>query len=325
MADVKRYVVSLPERATRATAAVAGGAIREVTDLLLPNAVRQSRLYQATVSRLLRIIIEMVGDVPGTYPQELMTARELAGRKTAGQAIEFAGLAAVGWSPLWLLAAASDVLGGSKTYLRALVAALEEERVLPPNTSITSYEELLSRLETTSGTLADAIDVPPLTLADARASLDLLRQQGRDLPSPEQLGALFAQLQATAKQEQRSLAELSAVIGIAAARTGLELGNIHIFDYYRQAFTEIGQEGLLAYLQRIAGPYLRRAGSHFLPSQPTYTDRVVDWVNRRRAAPEATAEEPVTKSTALASESSVPASTAGTSAGARGSQSQSGT
>lgn len=281
--SVRRYVASLPERATRATAAVAGGAIRESTDLLLPNVIRQSKLYQATVARLLRIVIELVGDVPNLYPPDLMPAKELAVRKTAGNVVELAGLVAVGWSPLWLLAAAADIMGGSKTYLRALVASLEDERVLAPETDITSYEDLLSRLETTSGTLADAIDVPPLTLREARASFDRLRQQGERLPSPDELGTLFQALQQAAAREQRSLAEVSGVIGIAAARTGIELGNIHLFDYYRQAFARIGNEGLLVFLQRIATPYLQRAGSHFQPSKQTLTDRLLDWVGRRHA------------------------------------------
>ena len=287
MSKLPRYLATLPERATRATAALAGGAIRETSDLLLPDVVRNSKIYQATVARLLRIVIELVGDVQGVYPPDLMPAGELAVRKTAGNVMEFAGLVAVGWSPLWLLAAASDVLGGSKTYLRALVQALEEERVLAPGTDVTSYEDLLTRLETTSGTLADAIDVPPLSLHEARAAFTKLREQGQDLPSPDELGAIFRELQQTAAREQRSLAEVSGVIGIAAARTGLELGNTHIFDYYRQAFARIGNEGLLAFLQRIATPYLVRAGSHFRPSARTYTDRALEWLEQKRAVREA--------------------------------------
>ncbi len=284
MSKLPRYLASLPERTTRATAALAGGAIRETSDLLLPDVVRQSKLYQATVARLLRIVIELVGDVQGVYPPDLMPAKELAVRKTAGNVMEIAGMVAVGWSPLWLLAAAADVLGGSKTYLRALVQSLEEERVLAPGTDVASYEDLLTRLETTSGTLADAIDVPPLSLHEARAAFTKLREQGQDLPSLDELGAIFRELQQTAAREQRSLAEVSGVIGIAAARTGLELGNTHIFDYYRQAFDRIGREGLLVFLQRIVTPYITRAGSHFRPSARTYTDRALDWIEQRRAA-----------------------------------------
>ena len=292
-----RYFATLPERSVRALAAVSGGTIREATEIVLPAVVRESRLYQSTVGRLVRIVVELVGDVRGVYPPELMPAGELAIRKSAGNVMEFAGLVAVGWSPLWLLAATSDLIGGSKAYLQALVAELEAERVLPPNTDVTSYDDLLSRLETASGTLADTIDIPPLTLEDARATIDRLRRQGENLPGPETLGGIFGSLQAAAEREGRSPAELSAVIGLAAARTGLQLGNTHIFEYYQEAFAEIGREGLLRYLQRVAGPYVRRAGSHFVPAAPTYTGRFLDWVGTRlhdRGNPEETRTTPVT-------------------------------
>src|SRR3712207_9349915 len=71
------------------------------------------------VGRLLRISIELVGGVDGVYPGQEMPARELLVRKTAGNAVELSSLLAVGWSPLWLLAGASDLVGGTKAYLRA--------------------------------------------------------------------------------------------------------------------------------------------------------------------------------------------------------------
>ena len=42
-----------------------------------------------------------------------------------GNAVELAGFLAFGWSPVWLLAAASDVTNGTRVYLRALVEELE--------------------------------------------------------------------------------------------------------------------------------------------------------------------------------------------------------
>ena len=127
---------------------------------------------------------------------------------------------AVGFSPLWVLAAASDVMGGSKAYLRALVAELEAAGHLPQDTDVASYEELLSRLETGSGILADAIDIPPMSLREARASFDALRRQASDLPPAEDLATLFREMQATARQEGRSLTEVSAALGLAAAKAG---------------------------------------------------------------------------------------------------------
>ena len=279
---IPRYVISLPERMTRAAVALVGGAVYETSNVALPRALRESKLYQVTIDRLLRILIEWVGDVRDVYRDEETSVQELAARKFIGNVLEVASIFAVGFSPLWLLAAASDVMGGSKAYLRALVAELEAAGQLPQDTDVASYEDLLSRLETGSGVLADAIDVPPMSLREARASFDALRQQASDLPPAEDLATLFQEMQATARREGRSLTDVSAALALAAAKAGVEMGNVHIFDFYREALGAIGKEGLLRYLRRVATPYLTRAGSHFNPGERTYTDRFLRWIDSRR-------------------------------------------
>ena len=122
---IPRYVISLPERTTRAAIALVGGAVYETSNVALPRALRESKLYQVTIDRLLRILIEWVGDVRDVYQDEVTSVQELAARKFAGNVLEVASIFTVGFSPLWLLAAASDVMGGSKAYLRALVDELE--------------------------------------------------------------------------------------------------------------------------------------------------------------------------------------------------------
>ena len=59
----QKYLASLPERTARAGAALTGGFVYETGEVLLPLVVRRSRLYQAVVGRLLRIMIELVGGV----------------------------------------------------------------------------------------------------------------------------------------------------------------------------------------------------------------------------------------------------------------------
>jgi hypothetical protein len=279
---IPRYAISLPERVMRAAIALVGGAIYETGNVALPHALRESKLYQVTIDRLLRIMIEWVGGVRDVYQDEATPVRELAARKFTGNVLEWASIFAVGFSPLWVLAAASDVMGGSRAYLRALVAELEAAGHLPQDTDVASYEDLLRRLETGSGVLADAIDIPPMSLRDARASFDALRRQTSDLPPAEDLATLFREMQATARREERSLTEVSAAIGLAAAKAGLELGNAHIFDFYRDALSAIRDEGLLRFLRRVATPYLSRAGSHFDPNERTYTDRFLGWLDSRR-------------------------------------------
>jgi hypothetical protein len=164
------YLASLPERTARAGAALTGGLVYETGEVLVPLAVRRSRFYQAVVGRLLRITIELVGGVDGVFPTEEMQARGLLVRKTAGNVVEVGSFLAVGWSPVWLLAGASDLIGGSKAYLRVLVTELKGAGVFSAERDVTTFEELLTALEGTSGVLADTVDVPPSNVAGVRAS-----------------------------------------------------------------------------------------------------------------------------------------------------------
>ena len=282
----RSYLASLPERTARAGAALTGGLVYEASEVVLPAAVRRSRLYQAIVGRLLRITIELVGGVEGVYPDQRMPARELLVRKTAGNAVELSSFLAVGWSPLWLLAGASDLVGGTKAYLRALAAELREAGVLAADADVASFDELLTALEGTSGVLADTVDVPPLNVPSVRTSWRQLQRQAADLPDAGGLEKIFAELQLAARQEDRSLLEISSLVGLGAVRAGVKLGNVHIFDYYRLALRTIVEEGLLSFLRRTSTPYLVRAGSHFDPRSSTYSERLL----RRRAARRSPAE-----------------------------------
>jgi hypothetical protein len=276
------YLASLPERTARAGAVLAGGLVYEASEVALPDAARRSKLYQAIVGRLLRITIELVGGVEGVYPTEDMPARELLVRKTAGNAVEIASFLAVGWSPVWLLAGASDLVGGSKVYLRALVTELRNTGLLAPDADVASFEELLSALEGTSGVLADTVDVPPLNLPSLRTSWQELQRQAADLPDSASLQKIFADLQSAARRENRSVMEISSVVALGAVRTGVRLGNVHIFGYYRGALRTIVKEGLLSFLRRTTTPYLTRARSHFDPESSTYSERLLRrWADRR--------------------------------------------
>src|SRR5215217_6509402 len=248
------YLASLPERTARAEAALAGGLVYEASEVALPGAVRRSKLYQTIIGRLLRIAIELVGGVEGVYPAEEMPARELLVRKTAGNAVELASFLAVGWSPVWLLAGASDLVGGSTAYLRALVAELRDAGVLAADAEASSFEEPLSALEGTSGVLADTVDVPPLNVQSVRTSWQELRRQAADLPDASGLEKIFSELQLAARREDRSILEISSVVALGAVRTGVRLGNVHIFDYYRGALRTIAKEGVLSFLRRISTP-----------------------------------------------------------------------
>ena len=274
------YLASLPERAVRAAAAGVGGLVYETSEVVLPAFVRRSKLYQATVARLLRLTVELVGGVLGVFGREPMPVRELAVRKLAGNAVELAGFLAFGWSPVWLLAAAADVTNGTRLYLRELVDELKRADLLPADADIGSAEQLLNVLERTSGKAADAIDVPPLNVPELRQSLHELRQHADELPSSESLGALFADLRAVAQRENRSLLSVSSAVASGAVQAGSRLGEAHVFEYYRTALGAIRDEGFPAYLRRVSVPYRNAAARHLDPGHSTFTER---WLKRRRA------------------------------------------
>jgi hypothetical protein len=278
----RSYLASLPKRTTRAGAALTGGLVYEASEVVLPVAIRRSKLYQAIVGRLLRITVELVGGVRGVYPAQEMPVRELLVRKTAGNVVELSSFLAVGWSPVWLLAGASDLVGGTKVYLQALVTELRDAGVLAPEVDVTSFEELLSVLEDTSGVLADTVDVPPLNITSVRTSWQELRRQATDLPDAADLERIYAELQLAARQEDRSILEISSMVALGAVRAGVRLGNVHIFDYYRGALRTIVEEDLRSFVRRTSTPYLTRAGSHFDPRSSTYSERLLRrWADQR--------------------------------------------
>jgi hypothetical protein len=100
-----------------------------------------------------------------------------------------------------------------------------------------------------------------------------------------------------ARQEDRSILEISSVVALGALSTGVKLGNVHIFDYYRGALRTIVEEGLLTFLRRTSTPYLTRASSHFDTRSSSYSERLLRrWLHQRsptgrQAAPQTEASD----------------------------------
>ena len=206
-------------------AAILGGTLYESAHLLLPRLARRSRLYEATARNALRIATELVGGVEGATREPVETpAKELAARKVAGNVVEVGSIAAFGFSPLWLLAGASDVLHGSRVYLGALVSELKAAGVVAQDAYPTSLEDLLAGLEGASGGAARLIDIPPLELAELRRSLEELRADAGRLPSPGELSRLFEGLRPTAAAERVSLLGASSAIGLAFLVSARKVG-----------------------------------------------------------------------------------------------------
>lgn len=290
------YIVSLPERLPRAAAASAGGLLYESTLVLLPDWARKMQIYQALVGRMLRITVEWAGGVKGVMPDSSITAGRLTVRKAAGNVVEFTSIFTVGWSPLWMLAAASDLTGGTQVYLHAVIDELKRLGVLPPEQQFTSVDSLLESLEGATGVLSRAIDIPPLaqdelqvSIGEMRASWQALRHSVPGLPTGESLQAIAQQLQQTAERENTSVWAVSALLGLGAVKAGVRLGQANIYDYYRVALGDIRSHGLAEYVGRVSKPYLASAAAHLDPRQESYTERAL----RQVRAPRLKAKRPL--------------------------------
>jgi hypothetical protein len=278
----KRYLASIPERIVRAAAAVVGGAVHETGTLVLPRLIRRSRLYEATAKNLLRVLIEGIGGVEGasTVEPQAPSAGELAKRKGAGNVVELGSIAAFGFSPLWLLAAASDLLRGSRVYLNTLVAELKWTGVLAEEAEFASVDELLGALERGTGRTARLIDIPPLELAELRTSIEELRADVDSLPSQDELAAAYRSLVKTAERERRPLLEISTGVGLAFLTSARSVGSEHVVAPYREEWKPMRREGFGAYARRVSGPYARAVVSNFDRRTPTWTERLIGRVAR---------------------------------------------
>ena len=268
------YFLSLPERTVRALGASVGGTIYEATEVMLPGWLRRSRFYEGLVVGTLRIAIELVGGMRGVLPSDDMGIQEFTMRKAAGTGIEMAGFLTIGWSPIWLFAVVADLSGGTRAYLRALVTELKGEGMLSADTDISSVEELLDSLEGGSGVVAEALDVPPLSVEDMRSSWQEMKQHKDDLPDAGRLSDMYRELQATAEREDYTIQAMSSLIAAGALRAGITLGQTHVFDYYQDALEMINTEGLPGYSHRVLKPYYFAAREHFDPKRKSYTERL---------------------------------------------------
>ncbi len=274
------FLVSVPERVIRALTAGLGGAVHETAEVVLPRFARRSRLYEATAKNMLRIAIELVGAVERETPADQPEPGELLKRKTAGNVVELSSIAAFGFSPLWLLAGAADISRGSRIYLEALVTELKRAGVLAEEAELGTVDDLLGALEGASGTTARLVDLPPLELAGLRASFTELRSSAAELPTPQELAALYEGLQRTASRERQSLLEVSSGMGLAFLLSARHVGREHVVVPYREDWKPLREEGFAAYARRTAEPYVVAIAGHFDPERPTWTERAVNRIRR---------------------------------------------
>ena len=296
------YLLSLPERVVRSTAAVAAGLVRELGDVTLPSAIRGTQLYRSMVASFLRFLIEQVGEVEGAYPPEGRLAQDFAMRRAAGNGIETLGLLTFSASPVWVMAALADLSGAGRVLIAEICDSLKEEGLLDPQSNFESVDQMLDGLEKFSGRVAEAINTPPLNVAELRKEWGEISRQAGSLPasarpSPELLQSYWSDLRGGAAAQGRSVFEVSSLLAVSAItrlpenllrlgrsarrasqRTGKLLGG-SLLDHYAVTLQEIHKTGYLPYFVREMRPYFRAAAMQFSPASTSLTERLL----RRRS------------------------------------------
>jgi hypothetical protein len=293
------YVFSLPERLLRSFSAIAGGAVKEIGEVVLPARLRRTRLYSSLVESTARFLIEQVGQADvarddATLPEDFLL------RRTAGNVVEIAGVAAFRASPVWVLAALADVAGSGRELIGEITAALQQEGLLERGRTFDSVDQLLDGLEKTSGRLAGAVNTPPLNVKDLREEWEKLRGDasripGAILPSGDRLWSQWRDLKSEAASQGRSVLELSSALALSALRQipeesrwlsrvlrvgGRRAGEIvarGLLDHYTAVLAEIRQVGFGRVWWREFRPYVSAAARQFQPGRVSTTE----WLLRK--------------------------------------------
>ena len=296
---MKNYLLSLPERLVRSVLGLGAGVTREVSDVVLPDRVKQTQLYQNLVDSTLRFLIEQVGEVEGTYAADESLPEDFLKRRTAGNAIEVLGVVAFRASPVWVLAALADVCGAGRQLIPEIADALKAQGLLEQGTTFTSVDQVLDGLERTSSRLANTINTPPLDVVTLRQEWQSLRDEARSLqpqslPSGEMVTSLWTDLRDEAARQQRTVFETSSMMAVSAVKAlpdnarwltasamvgATRTGHIvatALLDHYRTTLDEIRQVGYATYATRQLGPYVRAAVSQFSPSHRTLTEKFLE-------------------------------------------------
>jgi hypothetical protein len=296
---VAHYLVTLPERLVRSVVGLGAGLAREVSDLVLPDSVRQGQLYRNMVESTLRFLIEQVGGAQGAYPPESQLPQDFLVRRGVGNAVEVLGVVAFRASPVWVLAGMADLCGLGRHLIPQLADELKQQGLLDADAVVESMDQVLDGLEGTSGRVASAINSPPLDVASLRAEWNAIRDEARklqpsSLPSPEMITGLWDRLRAEAAAQNRSVFETSSALALStiysvpdglrwlsasaiatARRTGRLVGSA-LLDHYSRTLDEVREVGYVEYTSRQLTPYVKAAVAQFSPEQKTLTEKLLD-------------------------------------------------
>jgi hypothetical protein len=299
------YIISLPERGLRSTSALAGGLARELSEVVLPSSFRRTRLYRSLVDVTLRFFAEQVGQAQRTSDLASGLPSDFALRRSAGNGIEMAGILLFRFSPVWILAALSDLSSTGRFLVREIAASLVEKGLLQSGVDFATVDEILNGLEKTSGRLADNLNMPPFEVETLRREWQMLKREAaglapKQMPSKEELTHSWRELKEEATRQNCSVFELSSLMALsavtqvpararwlsqcataAAGKTGVLFASTLLANY-AATLKEIREAGYLHYWARQLKPYISAVAYNFSPSQSSYTERFLQWCSTKK-------------------------------------------
>ncbi len=296
--SLPQYLLSLPERVLRSASALSGGLLRELSKVMIPDALRKTYLYESLVENTLRFLIEQVGEVHGTYPEGEELAKNFLIRRTASNGVELAGILTFHASPVWVLAALADLSGAGKQLIREIAGSLQEEGLLEPGEEFESIEQLLDGLERTAGHAVRTVNLPPLDIQGLRKEWEQLRANAASLPNPslpplDLLWQRWANLRAEAIRQGQpvfvvsTLMALSAVAklpdnllwlgqsAVVAVRTTGGMFADTLLLHYSRSLNEIHEKGYVRYWYDEYKPYLKAAAEQFSRDHVSLTQKAL--------------------------------------------------
>ena len=284
------YTLSLPERTIRSLAAIAGGTTTLLTEMLFPETLRNTTIYNVSFGMLQRFVVEKVAGIESSSDENKKElANDYLQRKMAGTALEAAGLLAMRFSPLWVFAIAGDAAGGTKVFLNRLVEHLKENEIISQEAKATELVDVLEAIQVASSKSATSIDTPPLSREKLTELADEMKESyTRVFKSTTnlipRLDTIWENMEQLAHREKIPIERLGGIITVEAlsltkkgagmvfetGRTGVELFDEKILDSYRQTLKLVSEKGIDKYMSSHMQPFMQSAKDHFNPIRKTW-------------------------------------------------------
>ncbi len=288
------YGVSMPERVLRSAVGMTAGTLREAAQLMIPQAFQNSKSYEVAIHNSLTFLTETVGGFESQTPGDDNAGEHLA-KKAIGNFVDLAGIATLHVSPMWILAAVSDIAYGSSTYLKELAVELEKQGIINESSTIHNVDDILDAIQNTSGNMASKFDKPPLSIAELREFVAETRESAnradlRKLLPESEVRKYWETLSATATKEnvtlfeaatavamqtvdQASMMSMSAVTGVKVVGSLLQR---NILQHYQDALTTLRKEGFLSVVQSTYQPYVGQVWNNFSAKKKSWTETLLD-------------------------------------------------